>query len=46
MIAHATAAARREGVARPGDTVVVIAGIPFGQSGSTNLLHVVKVPDA
>jgi pyruvate kinase len=44
MIAHATAAARRQGVAQPGDTVVVIAGIPFGQSGSTNLLHVVKVP--
>jgi len=33
-------------MAQPGDTVVVIAGIPFGKSGSTNLLHVVKVPNA
>ena len=46
MIAHATDAARREQVAAPGDTVVVIAGIPFGQRGSTNLLHVVHLPDA
>ncbi|SME92300.1 pyruvate kinase [Pseudogulbenkiania subflava] len=46
MIAHATDAAQREQVASPGDTVVVIAGIPFGQRGSTNLLHVVHLPDA
>jgi pyruvate kinase len=46
MIAHATDAVLREQVARPGDTVVVIAGIPFGQPGSTNLLHVVHLPDA
>ncbi|MBS0356500.1 MAG: pyruvate kinase [Proteobacteria bacterium] len=46
MIEHATAAALREGVAQPGDTVVVIAGLPFGQQGSTNLLHVARVPGA
>ncbi|EEG07976.1 pyruvate kinase [Pseudogulbenkiania ferrooxidans] len=45
MIAHASDAALREQVAAPGDTVVVIAGIPFGQRGSTNLLHVVHLPD-
>ncbi len=45
MIAHATAAARQAGVARPGDTVVVVAGLPFGQQGSTNLLHVARVPE-
>ncbi len=44
MIAHATAAAVREGVAAAGDTVVVIAGIPFGEPGSTNLLHIARVP--
>jgi pyruvate kinase len=44
MIEHATAAALREAVAQPGDTVVVIAGLPFGQQGSTNLLHVARVP--
>ncbi|MBS0369200.1 MAG: pyruvate kinase [Proteobacteria bacterium] len=46
MIEHATAAALREAVAQPGDTVVVIAGLPFGQQGSTNLLHVARVPGA
>jgi len=45
MIAHATAAARQAGVARPGDTVIVVAGLPFGQQGSTNLLHVARVPE-
>ncbi|BAK75099.1 pyruvate kinase [Pseudogulbenkiania sp. NH8B] len=44
MIAHASDAALRERVAAPGDSVVVIAGIPFGQRGSTNLLHVVHLP--
>ncbi len=46
MIEHATAAALREAVAQAGDTVVVIAGLPFGQQGSTNLLHVARVPGA
>lgn len=45
MITHATAAARHAGVAKPGDTVVVVAGLPFGQQGSTNLLHVARVPE-
>lgn len=44
MIEHATGAAQRAGVAQPGDTVVVVAGLPFGQQGSTNLLHVARVP--
>ncbi len=44
MVEHAAAAAVSHEVARPGDLVVVIAGLPFGRSGSTNLLHVAKVP--
>lgn len=43
MVTHAAAAALDNGFARPGDCVVVIAGIPFGASGSTNLLHVARV---
>ncbi|MCK9516162.1 MAG: pyruvate kinase [Ottowia sp.] len=43
MIAHATRHARSSGLARPGDFVVVIAGLPFGKSGSTNLLHIAQV---
>lgn len=38
--------ARKEGLVRPGDTVVITAGLPIGQSGSTNLIkaHVVGEP--
>ena len=45
MIRRASAAARSEGFARPGDDVVVVAGLPFGQSGTTNLLHVARIAD-
>ncbi|TFW27749.1 pyruvate kinase [Massilia horti] len=44
MVADAAQAAVRCQLAAPGDEVVVIAGFPSGQPGSTNLLHVVRVP--
>ncbi|MDO9600649.1 MAG: pyruvate kinase [Azoarcus sp.] len=44
MVEHAASAALTLGFARPGDSVVVIAGLPFGRSGSTNLLHVARIP--
>ena len=31
---------RREGFGQPGDPYVAIAGVPFGQSGTTNLMHI------
>jgi len=43
LIAAATAAAQRAGLARPGDTLVVTAGYPMGRPGTTNLLKVVRV---
>jgi len=42
-VARATKLARDEGLARGGDTVVVAAGIPFGQTGTTNSLRVAAV---
>lgn len=30
--------ARKEGMVRPGDTVVITAGVPLGKTGSTNLI--------
>ncbi|KAB0622120.1 pyruvate kinase [Castellaniella defragrans] len=45
MIDRATAAARQAGLAEAGDTLIVIAGLPFGRSGSTNLLHIAQVPE-
>ncbi|NDZ13384.1 pyruvate kinase [Variovorax sp. WS11] len=44
MIECACRTARTEGFAHPGDHVVVVAGLPFGQSGTTNLLHVARIP--
>ncbi len=35
--------AHQEGFARPGDRVVITAGVPFGTPGSTNLLRVAFV---
>ena len=45
MVEHAARAALTLGFGRAGDAVVVIAGLPFGQRGSTNLLHVARIPD-
>ncbi len=39
-VAKATRVAQAEGFVRPGDEVVVAAGVPFGQSGTTNALRV------
>ena len=43
MIANATQAAVQSGMVRPGDRVVVVAGVPVGRPGQTNLLKVETV---
>jgi pyruvate kinase len=35
--------ARKENMAQPGDRIVVTAGVPFRQSGGTNMVHVAKI---
>ena len=45
MVAVAEVTVRQEEFARPGDLAVVVAGIPFGQAGSTNNLRVVRIGD-
>lgn len=45
MVEHAAKAAVAAGFAVAGDQIVVIAGIPFGRSGTTNLLHVTRIGD-
>jgi pyruvate kinase len=35
-------AAMREGIVRPGDIMAITAGMPFGISGNTNLLRIVR----
>jgi pyruvate kinase len=44
LIAAAEAAARAAGLVGPGDPVVVTAGHPFRQPGTTNLIRVDLCP--
>jgi pyruvate kinase len=43
MVEKAKRMALRHQVAHGGDRVIVMAGIPFGTAGSTNVLHVVRL---
>jgi pyruvate kinase len=43
MVAKAKRMALRHGLARAGDRVVVMAGVPFRTPGSTNVVHVVGI---
>ncbi|REG48798.1 pyruvate kinase [Paraburkholderia sp. BL6669N2] len=43
MIELACEAAASEGFALQGDSVVIAAGLPFGESGTTNLLQIAKL---
>lgn len=43
MTAMACAVAEREHFATAGQTIVAIAGMPFGESGTTNLLRIATV---
>jgi pyruvate kinase len=42
-IENATKIARIEGFAARGDEIVIVAGVPFGKAGSTNVLRVVRL---
>jgi pyruvate kinase len=44
MVETAEQVARTLGYAVPGQTLVVVAGMPFGTPGSTNLLRLVAIP--
>ena len=43
MVEKAKRMALRHQIAKGGDRVIVMAGIPFGTAGSTNVLHVVRL---
>ena len=43
MVAKAKRMALRHHIAKAGDRVIVIAGVPFRTPGSTNVLHVVRI---
>jgi pyruvate kinase len=43
MVDNAVRTAREQGFARPGDTILISAGMPFGTPGATNLLRIAQV---
>jgi len=43
MFDYAAALAKEQGFAKDNDTVVLVAGVPIGKSGSTNLLRVITI---
>ena len=43
LIAAACRTALKEGFAQPGDQVAIAAGMPFAESGTTNLLRIAEV---
>ncbi|MDB5697068.1 MAG: pyk [Sphingomonas bacterium] len=43
MVAKARRMALRHKIARAGDRIIVLAGVPFKTPGSTNVLHVVRL---
>jgi pyruvate kinase len=45
MVSKAVNFAQSEGFARVGDRVVITAGVPFGHSGTTNILRVAEIDD-
>ena len=44
MVGTAEQAAQAMGHAQPGQTLVIVAGMPFGTPGSTNLLRLLTIP--
>ena len=45
MVNHACFIAHQEGVARPGDRIIITAGVPLGTPGATNMLRIAYVAD-
>ncbi len=43
MVSHACIMAHREGLAGPGDRVIITAGVPLGTPGATNMLRIAYV---
>ncbi len=46
MVAVASNAALTEGFAFAGEEIVIVAGMPFGMHGSTNMVHVARVANS
>ena len=45
MVELARRCAVEEGFAVPGDTLIIVAGMPFGVSGTTNMIRIARIPE-
>jgi pyruvate kinase len=45
MLVVALEAARKDGFARENDRLVIIAGVPFGAPGTTNVMRIARIPE-
>ena len=45
MVSKAVLVCHREGFAKVGDHIVIAAGVPFGCSGTTNILRVAEIEE-
>jgi pyruvate kinase len=43
MVSHACDIAHREGFAKPGERIIITAGVPLGTPGATNMLRIAYV---
>jgi len=43
MVSIACTVVKNNNIAEPGDSVVITAGVPFGNAGTTNLLRIAKI---
>ncbi len=43
MVSIACTVVKNSNIAEPGDSVVITAGVPFGNAGTTNLLRIAKI---
>ena len=44
MVDDACAAVLHEGFAAAGEAIAIVAGLPFGQSGTTNMIRIAQIP--
>ena len=43
MVNKACTIVKKVDLCKPGDSIVITAGVPFGSAGSTNLLRIAKI---
>jgi pyruvate kinase len=44
MVENACKLCQQDGLGKPGDSLVVTAGVPFGTPGNTNVLRLARIP--